>query len=51
MVMYPGYESVGLSSYSALLSDAERGLLSKKRVDAAASRVLELKRNLGLTKK
>ncbi len=51
MVMYPGYESVGLSSYAALLSDAERGLLSKKRVDAAASRVLELKRNLGLTKK
>lgn len=51
MVMYPGDESAGLSSYSKLLNDAEHGLLSKERVYAAAARVLALKRNLGLAKK
>lgn len=48
MVMYADYQSVAQSAYLKLVADAKRGVLSTSRVDAAASRVLELKRNLRL---
>jgi beta-N-acetylhexosaminidase len=48
MVMYPDYQSMAQSAYKDLLADAEQGRLSAPRVEAAVSRVLELKRNLGL---
>lgn len=48
MVMYPNTESTGLYSYSQLLADARRGTLHRSRVRAAAARVLQLKRTLGL---
>jgi beta-N-acetylhexosaminidase len=48
MVMYADYESVALSAYTTLLGDARDGALSRTRVQAAASRVLQLKAQLGL---
>lgn len=49
MVMYADSESVALSAYSALLGDARAGALSRSRVRAACTRVLQLKAQLGLT--
>jgi beta-N-acetylhexosaminidase len=48
MVMYADYESVALSAYTTLAGDARDGALSRSRVQAAASRVLQLKAQLGL---
>lgn len=48
MVMYPGTESAALYAYSVLLADARQGTLEPTRVQAAAARVLALKRTLGL---
>ncbi len=48
MVMYADYESVALSAYTTLLADAHAGALSRLRVQAASSRVLQLKNDLGL---
>lgn len=48
MVMYPGTESVSLYSYAALLRDARSGTLHRSRAMAAAARVLQLKRALGV---
>ena len=48
MVMYPDYESTSATAYARLLADAQTGALNPQRVRAAAARVLELKRNLGL---
>ena len=48
MVMYADYESVALSAYTTLLADAHGGTLSRNRVQAASSRVLQLKNHLGL---
>jgi len=49
MVMYADYESVALNAYTTLLADARDGALSRIRVQAAASRVLQLKNHLGLS--
>ncbi len=48
MAMYTGMASAALHSYSILLADARAGQLGRARVDAAASRVLLLKRRLGI---
>lgn len=48
MVMYADYESVALSAYTTLLTDAHEGALSRSRVQAASYRVLQLKNHLGL---
>lgn len=48
MVMYSEYESVALNAYTRLLADARAGALSRSRVQAASSRVLQLKTQLGL---
>jgi hypothetical protein len=48
MVMYPGYETASATAYTRLLADAETGALELRRIRAAAARVLELKRHLGL---
>ena len=50
MVMYADYESVALSAYTTLLGDARDGALSRNRVKAASSRVLQLKARLGLSR-
>ena len=49
MVMYADSESVALSAYAKLLADARGGGLSRARVLAASSRVLQLKGHLGLS--
>ncbi len=48
MAMYTGRASAAVHSYSILLADARAGRLGRARVYAAASRVLLLKRRLGL---
>jgi beta-N-acetylhexosaminidase len=48
MVMYSAYESDALSAYTTLLADAHAGSLSKSRVQAASTRVVQLKQRLGL---
>ena len=48
MVMYAAYESVALSAYATLRADANDRALSRNRVLAASSRVLQLKQQLGL---
>lgn len=49
MVMYASYESSALAAYSGLTADVSSGSLRLARVQAAAARVLALKRALGLT--
>lgn len=49
MVMYSAYEADALRAYTALLADARAGSLSRTRVQAAATRVLQLKQKLDLT--
>jgi beta-N-acetylhexosaminidase len=48
MAMYTGMATAALHSYSILLADARAGQLGRARVYAAASRVLLLKRRLGI---
>jgi beta-glucosidase-like glycosyl hydrolase len=48
MVMYPDYEAASATAFAGLVGDAETGALDLPRVRAAAARVLDLKRNLGL---
>jgi beta-N-acetylhexosaminidase len=49
MVLYAGTEASASSSYHQLLEDAQQGGLSARRVQAAASAVLALKRALDLS--
>lgn len=48
MVMYSAYEADVLHAYTALLADVRAGSLSRTRVQAAATRVLQLKQKLDL---
>ena len=48
LALYTGRASAAVRSYSILLADARAGQLGRARVYAAASRVLLLKRRLGL---
>jgi beta-N-acetylhexosaminidase len=49
MVMYANQEADALNAYTDLLADVRSGSLSSARVKAAATKVLALKRTLGLT--
>jgi beta-N-acetylhexosaminidase len=48
MVMYSANETDALSAYTTLLADARAGAMNRIRVLAAATRVLQLKQQLGL---
>jgi beta-N-acetylhexosaminidase len=48
MVMYPDTQAASAVAYPILLHEAEQGMLSTKRVHAAARKVLALKQKLGL---
>jgi beta-N-acetylhexosaminidase len=48
MVLYAGEESSARTAYQALLAAAERGSISRQRLEAADAKILALKRVLGL---